>query len=265
MDVLELEQNKFLRIKPWDHSPITAGFSIRKGGYSKSPYDSMNLGIHVQDNREDVLLNRKNFSEWIQCDLMEWKSLNQVHSRDIIDLSEEPDLTLYHHEQPKVDADGLITNEPTHVLTAFYADCVPLLFKSKDSNWVGIAHAGWKGTVQEIGTHMTKRFKEKGASPENLEVVIGPCISKEHYEIDQRVIDHIPETIHHEVLTPTSDGHAQLDLKRLNFRYLVDAGVKEANIHITEYCTYRDEDLFFSHRRDHGITGRMMAFIKINE
>ncbi|GEL75957.1 peptidoglycan editing factor PgeF [Tenuibacillus multivorans] len=262
MEVLQQHEKGYLDILPWKNSNVVAGFSTRQNGFSQTPYDSMNLGVHVQDRRENVLQNRKRFSQWIERDLKQWKSLNQIHSRNILDLTEphynEEDLR---HDAPQVDGDGMITNNPDHVLTAYYADCVPLIFRTKQDNWIGIAHAGWKGTVKQIGPHMIERFKHKGINPEDIEVVIGPCISQSYYEIDAYVIQHIPKSYQTKVLTPTTENHGLLDLKRLNFLYLVDDGVKEENIHITDYCTYRDQSLFYSHRRDQGQTGRMMAFI----
>ncbi|MGP4072573.1 peptidoglycan editing factor PgeF [Piscibacillus sp. B03] len=261
MEILKLNESNVLEVAPWNDRGVRAGFSTRKDGVSEKPYDSMNLGIHVNDHEEHVLKNRKMFSEQIGTDLTTWKSLNQVHSNVIIDLTDYTDQEKFNHHHPRMEADGLITNQKDHVLTAFYADCVPLLFMSKEANWIGIAHAGWKGTVQKIGPNMIELFKDKGIKPQEVEVVIGPCISKKNYEVDQRVIDNIPSKYHEEVLTPTTKGHYLLDLKRLNSQYLVDNGVSEENIYTTTYCTYDDEELLFSHRRDQGKTGRMMAYI----
>ncbi|WP_175614814.1 peptidoglycan editing factor PgeF [Piscibacillus halophilus] len=261
MEILELSKHQLLEVSPWKESGVRAGFSTRKGGFSEPPFDSMNLGIHVHDQKEHVLKNRQRFSELIDTNLDQWKSLNQVHSDQIVDLSEPYDDQQYIHHDPKENADGMITNVKGDVLTAFYADCVPLLFKSKNSKWIGVAHAGWKGTVQEIGPKMIQRFGEKGIKPAEMEVVIGPCISKKNYEVDQRVVDHIPPKYHNEVLTPTTEGHYLLDLKRLNFLYLVDNDLNHDDIYITNYCTYEDEEWLYSYRRDKGKTGRMMAFI----
>ncbi|WP_194840826.1 peptidoglycan editing factor PgeF [Filobacillus milosensis] len=264
MEILEHHEN-YLEVKPWKGSNVTAGFSTRQNGYSQAPFNSMNLGLHVKDQRVHVLKNRQKFSEWIKRPLSDWKSLNQVHSNEIIDLTTwDGDLNKLKHDEAAIDADGMLTDTPNHVLTAFYADCVPLLFKAKHSNLIGIAHAGWKGTVKNIGPLMVNKFMEKGIKPGEIEVIIGPCISKKNYEVDQRVVDHIPEAYHDEVLTPTTEGHFLLDLKRLNFLYLVDADVISDYIYITEYCTFKDEELFYSYRRDQGETGRMMAFIYLN-
>ncbi|MFD2638193.1 peptidoglycan editing factor PgeF [Piscibacillus salipiscarius] len=260
MEILQLVDD-VLKVTPWNQSKVQAGFSTRKGGVSESPYQSMNLGIHVNDSETAVLKNREIFSQKANTDLSSWKAVNQVHSNNIMDLSKESGGHQYNHHHPEVDADGMITNQVGQVLTAFYADCVPLLFKSKDDHWIGIAHAGWKGTVSEIGPKMVHLFNEKGIDSKNLEVVIGPCISKNNYEVDQRVADHVPEKFHSEVLMPTREGHYLLDLKRLNTLFLVDNGVNESSVYITNYCTFNDEEWLFSHRRDQGKTGRMMAYL----
>src|SRR5699024_4992185 len=145
----------------------------------------------------------------------------------------------------------------------FFADCVPLFFYDKRLNIVGIAHAGWKGTVKEIGAQMVKSFVQLGSQMEDLFVAIGPCISKMNYEVNDHVIKHIDENFVSKVVTDKGEGKYLLDLKQLNVEILLQNGVMRNNIDITTYCTYEHEQLFYSYRRDNGKTGRMLAFIGI--
>lgn len=263
-DIFTQSNVGLIKVNHWESDGVIAGFTTRKHGVSESPYDSLNVALHVNDDRELVYENRKLVSKWLNRPLNEWICVNQVHGNSIIDLSNLNDTKQFHHNNPKVDADGLLTNNPEHLLVCFYADCVPLYFKSKRNDWVGLAHAGWRGTVNKIGKKMVELLIEKGLELEDIEVVIGPSISSQHYEVDEKVINFIPERYRQNVMKETRENHFLLDLKRLNYKYLVDAGININHIMITNYCTYKDREMFFSHRRDQGRTGRMMAYIGIN-
>src|SRR5699024_1383841 len=157
--------------------------------------------------------------------------------------------------------DGLITKEEGVLCTAFFADCVPLFFYDPLTEYIGIAHAGWKGTVGGIAAKMVHKMAALGVNRANLLCVIGPCISREKYEVDDQVIARIPEEDRENAVLSKGNSRYLLDLKQFNRDILLQSGVLRNNIYITEYCTFRDEDLFFSHRRDQGETGRMLGFI----
>ncbi|MDY0396306.1 peptidoglycan editing factor PgeF [Virgibacillus halophilus] len=157
--------------------------------------------------------------------------------------------------------DGVYTKEKGVLCTAFFADCVPLFFLDPVSGLIGIAHAGWRGTVGRIAEKMVWKLTEYGATKSSLLAVIGPCISKANYEVDHQVISNISDKDQAIAATPLANGRFLLDLKKLNAKILHDAGLPEKNIAVTNYCTFDDETLFFSHRRDQGKTGRMLAFI----
>ncbi len=108
---------------------------------------------------------------------------------------------------------------------------------------------------------MVETFKELGTVPANLLTVIGPCISHDAYEVDEQVVGHIPDEWRDKTVTARENGRYLLDLKQLNTEILLQQGVLRRNIDVTQYCTFRDESLFFSHRRDNGKTGRMLGYI----
>ncbi|MGM8214392.1 peptidoglycan editing factor PgeF [Bacillaceae bacterium W0354] len=261
MDDLFKNDQQLLKIIGWEEAGVLAGFSTRQYGVSEAPFDSLNVALHVNDSKDAVIRNRELVSEWLNRPLKDWFCINQIHSNKIIDLSDIDHQQSFYHDNPQINADGFITNHPKHLLVTFFADCVPLYFKSKSNDWIGLAHAGWRGTVNKIGPNMIDFFKNKGIEASNIEVVIGPCISAKHYEVDENVIQNIPIQYHNDVLKQTRPGHYLLDLKRLNRLFLVDAGVKDKNIKATDYCTFEEQQLFFSHRRDQGKTGRMLAYI----
>lgn len=245
-----------------DDPDLVCGLTTRQGGVSESPYDSLNMGLHVRDAKKDVIRNRQLLAEEIGVPLDRWVMGEQVHGIQVKRV-EEGDLgkgTLS-HESAVAGVDGLITNQKNILLTAFYADCVPLYFHDPLSGWIGIAHAGWKGTVNGMAKAMIDQLLAEGASCQHLQMTIGPCISAEYYEVDERVISHIPPSLRKAVLRPTGKRNSLLDLRELNRQLAVQAGLEESNVHITAKCTYEEERLLYSHRRDQGETGRMLGYI----
>ncbi|WP_101843809.1 peptidoglycan editing factor PgeF [Halobacillus sp. Marseille-P3879] len=241
---------------------VTAGITTRKDGYSEVPFKSLNMGLHVSDESDVVITNRKSLAEELNVPLENWVMGEQVHGTNIRTVTKaEAGRGAYVHGEAINGVDGLITNEKGILLTAFYADCVPLLFIEPESGWIGIAHAGWKGTVNEIARCMAERLAQQGASLSRINLAIGPCISKMNYEVDDHVIKQISTEFQDQVIEKVSENKFKLDLKELNRQIAVKAGISQENIQLSEYCTFNNSDLFFSHRRDQGQTGRMLAYI----
>ncbi|KHE73034.1 peptidoglycan editing factor PgeF [Halobacillus sp. BBL2006] len=245
-----------------EHKNLIAGITTRQGGYSQKPFDSLNMGLHVPDREEIVLENRKELADEIGIPLERWVMGEQVHDKKVNVVTEE-DLGkgVFSHTSALAGVDGLITNQPDILLAAFYADCVPLFFCDPLEGWIGVAHAGWKGTVKGMAAAMINELIGQGCSVENIEMIIGPCIGSTHYEVDERVKDGIPQSHHSETIKELGNGKYLLDLKRLNERVALEAGVHSSHIFTSGYCTYEEEALFYSHRRDQGKTGRMLGYI----
>jgi len=258
------QHNESLLYGKWQekYPNICIGFTTRIGGTSKAPYHSLNLGLHVADNKEDVITNRKQLAKELTFPIENWVIGEQVHGTKIIkiDHSHMGKGTLSHGSAIK-DVDGLITNSKGILCTAFFADCVPLYFYDPVTEYIGIAHAGWKGTVHRIAEKMVIELKKLGVEMANLLALIGPSISKYYYEVDDRVIRMIRKEDLEKTTSSVGENRFQLDLRQLNAEILLQSGVLRHNIDITNYCTFRDKDLFFSHRRDQGKTGRMLGFI----
>lgn len=254
----------FLELSEWQHKcpGLIAGFTTRNGGVSKSPFNTFNLGLHVNDLDEDVITNRTKLAQKLDIPLSSWVSGTQVHGKNIkvVELSDKGRGS-YHIRDGIQDTDGLITNKRGLLCTAFFADCVPLFFFDPQTLLIGIAHAGWQGTVKGIGAQMVNIFSNHGVDIRHLLVCIGPCISGEKYEVDDRVISQIHKKYYNSTVTQLENKRYLLDLKQLNVEILLQSGVLRHNISITNYCTYLDDDLFFSHRRDRGKTGRMLGYI----
>ncbi|GAA0445791.1 peptidoglycan editing factor PgeF [Lentibacillus halophilus] len=253
-----------LAIEKWQAicPDLRAGFTTRQGGCSSTPFHSLNLGMHVSDIQENVVTNRQRLTATVPFPLSSWVSGEQTHQTTVHAVTPEDmgkGAHLYKTALPGVD--GLITEESGILCTAYFADCVPIYFVDPVSKMAGIAHAGWRGTVHRICEKMVQSFQAKGTNPSDLLAVIGPCISGEAYEVDEHVIRYIPDEWCAKTVTDQGNGRFLLDLKQLNAEILLQQGVIRRNIDVTQYCTFRDESLFFSHRRDYAKTGRMLGYI----
>ncbi|WP_053219743.1 peptidoglycan editing factor PgeF [Virgibacillus senegalensis] len=240
---------------------LMAGFTTRRGGVSVPPFDTFNLGLHVTDDQDAVIANRERLAGLTGFPLANWVSAQQVHGTEIAVVTEADKGRGAKSTSDAIQgADGLITNETGIFCTAFFADCVPLYFLDPETRWIGIAHAGWRGTVNGMAEEMIAKLEKNGVKAENVLAAIGPSIGPSSYQVDDKVISQIPDGLKGAVVTRKETG-AFLDLQLLNERILQQAGVPTENISRTTLCTFQENHLFFSHRRDHGKTGRMLGFI----
>jgi polyphenol oxidase len=245
---------------------LVVGFTTKKGGSSKGPFTGLNLGLHVHDDADDVRLNRKKLADVLQFPLEKWVCSEQIHDNRIEKVSgSDCGKGVLHYNTAVAGTDGLYTNETNILLALCFADCVPLYFFAPSKGLVGIAHAGWKGSVKNIAGEMIRLWTEKEKVPHaDIYAAIGPAIGKCCYIVDDRVIDLVKKALkglEYAIYNETSKGQYALDLKELNRLLLLKAGVPEENILVSKYCTSCADELFFSHRRDKGKTGRMMSFI----
>jgi len=265
------QATSLLRISVWEENVpgLKAGFTTRLGGVSAGPFDSMNCGLHVGDEDKDVVTNRQNLAAKLNFSFNQWTCAEQIHSNRIMIIGDtERGKGNRSRDDAIQDVDGLVTSLPDVLLTSFYADCVPLFFLAPSKPVIGIAHAGWKGTASNIGAKMVECFKNDfGINPVEIKVAIGPSIGGCCYEVDDKVIKKISLN-----LTETNssfykikgNGKYQVDLKKANQILIEHAGVPASHILSSNWCTSCRNDLFFSHRKEAGKTGRMAAFIGLN-
>jgi len=252
---------------------LTAGFTGRHGGVSVKPYDSLNLAFHVGDVPEHVIGNRRRMAEALGFSLEDWTCGEQVHSGNVaIVRAEDRGRGSLDRDSAFQDTDGLVTNVPGILLTSFYADCVPLYFWDPATEAVGLAHAGWKGTVAGIAGNMVSAMaSEYGSDPSRIRAAIGPSIGACCYEVDDRVMDrvralHLPpqdsaENPQSAIYIDKGNGKYMLNLKEINRRIMIKAGILAEHIECTTWCTSCNNGLFFSYRKDGGTTGRMASWI----
>ncbi len=235
---------------------IVHGFSTRKGGTSSPPYDSLNLGLHVEDNEETVIANRKKIIGVLGFSIEDAIALNQVHGNKIVKIDK------CSCGKELSSADGMITNQPNILLMTHYADCVPIYVYDPVSNSIGLAHAGWKGTVLKVAKNLVEELNNNyGVKPKNCIAVIGPSIGSCCYQVNEKVIGPLKKSIPRWRECLVDEDF--LNLWWSNKLVLQESGIKNQNIYISRLCTSCEVEDFYSHRRDKGTTGRMAAFLAI--
>lgn len=226
--------------------------STRLGGVSKSPYNDLNLALHVGDNSDDVISNRKIFIRSLGYTVNDIVSANQVHGDNIALVNEKNRGSVI----PETDA--IITNTPDLPLMLCFADCVPVLFADEENLAVGVAHAGWKGTVKHIAEKTFKAMQENfGTKPENCFVAIAPSIGSCCYQVGEEVLKSCDKNF-----VVERENKFYLDLQEYNKAQLIQLGLPEENIEISGDCTCCKSSWYFSYRKNNP-TGRIAACIGI--
>ena len=247
---------------------IKHGFSTRLGGVSKGIFSTMNLALNRGDNIEDVLENYKRLSNSIGVDYNTLVASSQDHNTFVRNVTEE------HYgigiTKPKdiLSVDALITNEKGVTLVTYYADCTPLFFVDTKNKAIGLAHAGWRGTVGKIGEKVIKKMTaDFGTNPTDLVCAVGPAISKCCYEVDKTCAEQFYNLNldDSKFIFPKENNKYMIDLLETNRQILVSSGVKESNISISDLCTQCNSDLLWSHRATKGQRGTMCAMMSITE
>ncbi len=219
----------------WDRPGYVVGFTTRVGGVSEGPYASLNLGRLSGDLVEHVDENRRRACEALGADVERLGVNNQVHSDRVLRAAVR---------QRGERADGLWTDEPEVPLLAMSADCVPIvLVRTAGTPAVAVVHAGWKGLLAGIVANAVDALGGE------LAAAIGPAIGPCCYEVGEEVAAPYRERFGNDVMVGRN-----LDLWTSAERALRAAGVE----HVDRFdrCTSCEPELFFSHRRDNGVTGR---------
>jgi YfiH family protein len=252
-DTLRAEEVNKLLNKINNINAIQAGFSTRNDG---------NLALHVGDDPRAVIARREKFAAAAGFDFSAWTCADQVHGIDIARVGLTEVGAGRHALHDKLDGyDGLLTNVPGVMLVSFYADCVPLYFVDPVKRVVGLAHAGWKGTVRGIAAEMVHQMvRDYGCRAEDMLAAIGPAIGPCCYEVDDTVINAINEQLGRVVYQP---GKAMVDLKKINQEIMIREGILSTNIDMSASCTSCQINTYFSHRAEQGKTGRMASWIGI--
>ena len=230
-------------------SGVCAAFTLRTGGVSAPPFDTLNVGATVGDLRERVDENRARVHAALSLP-HEPRWLEQVHGTDVVEIR---------HADPASTprADAVIAREPGAVAVIQVADCLPVLLAAADGSCVAAAHAGWRGLAAGVLEATVERL---GTDPARLLAWLGPAIGPGHFEVGAEVRDaflaHDPAAA--VAFRANARQRWQCDLLALARQRLQQAGVRQ--VFGGEWCTYADRGRFFSYRRD-GQCGRMAALV----
>jgi YfiH family protein len=246
---------------------VKHAFTTRLGGISRDCFSGLNLAAHVGDDPGAVLENRLRVLSALGCGVEDLVVGQQVHG-DHVHTVLEADRGRGGRDfsGAVADTDALITNLPGIMLSSYYADCVPVMILDPVRKAVGLAHAGWKGTVKRIAAATLQSMAAAyGTDPGHCLAVIGPSIGPCCYEIDQPVISAFTGVgFDRDAITrPAGDGRWRLDLWEANKITLAGAGIKTGNIMTAGLCTACSPGLFFSYRGQSGKCGRMASLIML--
>ena len=246
---------------------INHAFSTRLGGVSSDEFTSMNLAFNRGDSSENVIENYKRICTSADFDFDSLTASSQDHNTFVrVVTAENRGVGIY---KPKdiESVDALITNEKGVTLVTYYADCTPLFFVDIVNKAIGLAHAGWRGTVGRIGEKVVKKMTEMfGTNPADIIAAIGPAISVCCYEVDKPCADNflaLSDLDSSKFVFQKENGKYMIDLLETNRQILLNSGVKNENITISDLCTNCNSDLLWSHRATKGHRGTMSAFMCI--
>ncbi len=225
---------------------ISHGFFTRQDGVSPAPYDSLNCGYGSGDTKENVTANRALVLEALEAEGASLITPYQHHSADVLMVDEAwaPD------EAPKGDA--IVTDKKGLAIGILTADCMPVLFLSPASGIIGAAHAGWRGALGGVLHNTVDAMVEMGAERASIIAVIGPCLGVNKFEVGPEFYGQFlaENPAFDRFFTPLTAGEKQrfnmVDFARF---CLQEAGAR--HVYSSEHCTYENESVFFSYRRNH--------------
>jgi YfiH family protein len=238
---------------------VTQAVFTRRGGVSSAPWHSLNLGGSVGDDPAHVAENRVRVFNSLGRDPASIHDVWLIHSTDIVYADEPRPL-----HKSSARADIIFTDNPNVSLFMRFGDCVPILLHDPKKKVIGIAHAGWMGTMRGVvGSAVQGMQSHYGCDPKNIIAGIGPSIGVDHYEVGADVTSQFQEKYNHaaDQVLQTRNGSTYLDLWTANAIQLKNAGVEQ--IEVSDICTACHLDDWFSHRAEKGKTGRFGALMAL--
>lgn len=241
---------------------FTQAFSTRVGGFSKKPFDSLNIGMHTGDCTKSVTKNIKTIEKVFKIKYI--TAAKQVHGDNILVLRtlDPGPWTKYRNLKNflNTEADAIITDIPGLAAGVRVADCTGTIIADPEHKVIAAVHSGWRGVANKIIVKTIRKMKKEfGSNPVKLVAAVSPAIGPCCYNVGADVYRLKKQKVFSNIFTRRK-GEIYMDLWKGVKNLLLDTGVKPDNIHICGMCTYDNPSLFFSHRRDAGKTGRTMAF-----
>lgn len=260
----EKEGLVYYTLPHWEARGAKLIYTCRAGGVSKPPYDSLNLGLHVEDKAAAVRENRRRVLSLFGLDDSRLVTACQTHGTQIAEVSAtDGGRGAGRYEDGFPDTDGLFTAESGVVLATFYADCLPIAAFHPVAGVLGMAHSGWRGTLENIGGLLVRRMAVAyDLLPQDFWVATGAGIGPCCYQVDEKF--YAAFSARHpgadQWFSLSGDGGYTFDNGLAVQSLLSEAGVLEENITVLPLCTACHQEKFFSYRRDGGKTGRQGLF-----
>ena len=230
--------------------------SNRHDGISKVPYNSLNLGLFTEDKPENVQENRTHLFESLGIKSSRVAHSYQIHRDKILKVTRCKAYEGY---------DALITMNKNSFMSVTIADCTPILIYDAKNQAVAAVHAGWKGTVADITAKTIQMMQvEFNTNPADCYAYVGTCIDESCFEVGEKVA----ELFSYEFKKLIRTGKKvkfYVDLKKANAAQLMKCGVPKNQIEISNFSTVLDNKDYFSHRKEKGKTGRMIALIGVRK
>ncbi len=254
---------QLLVCEPIEKLGFKNAFSTRVGGVSPLPENALSLGNFSQDERPNVIENRRRFLAALAASDWTLVTARQIHSADVRLVRDEDDA----RREPAA-CDALLTGVARTLLAVQTADCLPVLIADERTGAFAAVHAGWRGTLAGIVARTIERMQQEHDSrPADLHAALGPSISAAVFEVGSEVLDQFRRAFSYAeefICDLQPNGKGNLDLNLANTRQLVDCGLSADRIYDSGLCTYLRNDLFFSYRRECGAeqpVGRLMGVI----
>jgi len=252
-------QHNGLRYFQFDSLRTRHAIFTRHGGVSPEPWGSLNVGGTVGDDLTRVKKNRLLSFDALSCAPESIFDVWQVHSADVVCANAPRPV-----DESYRRADIILTDRPNVTLFMRFADCVPILLHDPRHAIIGVAHAGWMGTLRDVATSAIHTMqKQYGSNPADILAAIGPSIGPDHYEIGADVILQVMQKFgdESELVLKSHNGKIHFNLWEANRLLLERSGVDQ--IEVSGVCTACNTHDWFSHRAEKGRTGRFGALISL--
>lgn len=241
----------------WENG-IVAATSLRAGGVSPAPYESLNMGLHTDDDPENVLKNRARFFKSLKINFRNIVTLKQVHGNRVVSVKgSDKGKGAVSYDESLAEADAMITQDRGLPMVTFTADCMPIFFAEIKGGIIAMAHSGRQGALKNIALQVVKKIIEKGGKAEHIIVGLGAAIQSCCYQVQEDVASLFEK----QYIRQSQDG-LYLDMHDLIRDNLLKAGIAREHIYSCDICTACQTQLCYSYRKEH-TTGRMASVIML--
>jgi YfiH family protein len=245
----------FLRSPLMAEYGVTALFSLRTGGVSSPPFDSLNFGQGLGDSDSNIETNVDALAEVAEISSLPHQA-KQVHGDNLLWCKGSGAM----HDD---EADILLTDQAETALAVRTADCLPVLLTDPKTGIAAAVHAGWRGTAARVTQIAVREMLSRGVQSKNILASLGPCIGSCCFFLDAAAADQLANCIPGAEYCIRRKTKIAADLREINILQLLQCGLSDVHIECINACTACDFRRFFSYRRDGNQTGRHLAVVAL--